>query len=691
MPTLLARLRRVVRPLLPWSARMLLACAALGAANASNAAGATQAAKAAASPAGPTLAQCHGIKDLAFVAHLDDDLLFMNPDIAANIEAGGCVRVVYLTASERGEGEGYMLGRERGVRAAYSYMAGQADDWKEDTAVVDGYHLARFTLTGNPRVQLWHMRLKDPWLGTGWGSLTPLSQAESEPGHAAETLGPYPESYTRDDLVAVIARIIRDYRPTTVRRLDDTIAVPYTKLCWRCAGHGHPDHIASARLVRDAMARVPGNYAETGYVDYPSQEHEANLADAEAASKTETFRRYAWNDYRYCAGPQGCQEPAGPAAAWVRRAYYVSPHDAAPGLFADPRSGLTVFAAGEANDAVNLWNNRSRRWSTLGGRTAGPLVSFAYPDATAGIFARDTLGGLWANKQNADGTWRGWQTMAGPRFSRVPATSSQGATAAVAMANDGLYYWSEPAGLDGAWAPWRPLPGLAGATGSAAVAVDARDRLVVFASRENGRLYATVRQGADGWTPWRAIPAPAAGGGLAAIRNGRGLIELYLREQRTGQLLRVVQDEPAAAARPPADARSAPAAHARPAPAADPQPMLRWQAAARLGVEYVGRPAVGLDENGEVAAAVLERPGGALWLIEGRRATQLAPHVASLPTLRFLRDTLYVVARSAGPMQAYQVLARNRGVWAAAVPTGDLPAGGGGPFGPAVARAPRDM
>src|SRR3546814_4418800 len=72
-----------------------------------------------------SLLECHGIKDLAFVAHLDDDLLFMNPDIASNIEAGGCVQVVYLTASDAGEGEHYMLGRERGVRAAYAYMAKQ--------------------------------------------------------------------------------------------------------------------------------------------------------------------------------------------------------------------------------------------------------------------------------------------------------------------------------------------------------------------------------------------------------------------------------------------------------------------------------------------------------------------------------------------------------------------------------------
>ncbi|WP_205929457.1 hypothetical protein, partial [Pseudomonas viridiflava] len=92
---------------------------------------------------------------------------------------------------------------------------------------------------------------------------------------------------------------------------------PYTQLCWRCAGHGHPDHIASARLVRAAMLRVPGNYAETGYIDYPSQERATNLADAEIASKTVIFQHYAWNDYHYCAGPTGCKEPAGPAAAWV--------------------------------------------------------------------------------------------------------------------------------------------------------------------------------------------------------------------------------------------------------------------------------------------------------------------------------------------------------------------------------------
>ncbi|WP_041709460.1 PIG-L family deacetylase [Advenella kashmirensis] len=64
--------------------------------------------------------QCHGRRDQIFVAHEDDDLLFMNPDIFDTIRAGGCIQVVYLTAGERGEGVGYMSQRENGVRAAYA-------------------------------------------------------------------------------------------------------------------------------------------------------------------------------------------------------------------------------------------------------------------------------------------------------------------------------------------------------------------------------------------------------------------------------------------------------------------------------------------------------------------------------------------------------------------------------------------
>ncbi|HEY9279811.1 MAG TPA: PIG-L family deacetylase, partial [Eoetvoesiella sp.] len=132
--------------------------------------------------AAPSLAECNGMKDLVFVAHQDDDLLFMNPDIETTIDAGGCVRTVYLTAAERGEGVPYMLGRARGVRAAYAHMAGSANAWTEGVTVYGGKHQAQFILNQSPRISLVHMRLEDPWLGKGWGSLTPLSRTESVAG-----------------------------------------------------------------------------------------------------------------------------------------------------------------------------------------------------------------------------------------------------------------------------------------------------------------------------------------------------------------------------------------------------------------------------------------------------------------------------------------------------------------------------
>jgi Uncharacterized proteins, LmbE homologs len=611
------------------------------------------------------LTECHGMKDLVFVAHLDDDLLFMNPDIEDVIEGGGCVTVVYLTASERGEGTGYMLGRERGVRAAYSYMAGKRNSWIADTVQIGNYHLAHFALTANPRVQLMHMRLKDPWLGSGWGSLTPLSQAEATRDMAAETLGAFNERYTRDDLVKVIAELIREYQPTSVRHLDDTISVPYTQLCWRCAGHGHPDHIASARLVRDAVATVPGTYTQTRYIDYPSQEHAANLAASETASKSEIFRRYAWDDYHYCTNPTDCREPAGPAAAWVQRVYYVARRDVAPALVADPRGGLMVAATGESNNAVNVWDPHDRRWRTLGGRTAGSLSTFKGPDGTIGIFALDPLGRLWVDTRAAGGLWQGWKMMDGPHFIQVPTVATREASAAVAMSNEGTLYWAQLTG-GGTWTPWRPLPDLPGANGSIALTTDSDGRLAVFANDVSGRiLFTTQKTPSDPhWDAWQTInPGPVAGG-LAAIRDGDNRIEVYGRQRDTGHLLRIVQQ---------------PVTHA--------ETTSRWGTPQDVGIEYSGRPAVDLDAQGAVVLAILERPGGALWLIREGKTERLIDEAASQPAMMSMSGKVYVATRGVGAAQTYRLIARDQTAWNVSAPIGEMPQGGGSPFNVASALA----
>uniref|UniRef100_UPI00333E64FE PIG-L family deacetylase n=1 Tax=Castellaniella defragrans TaxID=75697 RepID=UPI00333E64FE len=281
-------------------------------------------------PAGPKAAaqaspDCSGGKVLSFVAHPDDDLLFMNPDQDDAIRQGRCVRTVYLTTGDRGEGMGYTLARERGLMAAYAAMAGTADVWDTDGLAVGRHTLVRHTLRANPRIQLIMLRLPDPWLGAGWGSLTPLSRLESVPHASVRSYAPYPDTYTRGELVRLLANLIREEQPQVIRLMDPSIDIPYRSLCWRCPGHDHPDHIAGARLVEAAMALAPGAYSRTAYLNYPSQERRANLDAAQIARKTEIFLRYAKDDPRSCRPGTDCSKPKGPEAAWVRRQYYAQP------------------------------------------------------------------------------------------------------------------------------------------------------------------------------------------------------------------------------------------------------------------------------------------------------------------------------------------------------------------------------
>jgi len=599
----------------------------------------------------PELSTCAGMKDLAFVGHMDDDLLFMNPDILNVIREGACVRVVYLTASERNEGETYMRNREQAVQAAYAYMAGQANEWIEQSVQVGAYRVAGFTLSGRPGIQLWHLRLQDPWLGPGWGSLTPLSRTESDPKAPVETLEAFPQRYLRSDLIETLATIIRTYGPTTIRHLDDTNVVPYTQLCWRCAGHGHPDHIASARLVREAMMLAPGNYAQVGYIDYPIQEQAINLSPTEIADKTEAFRRYAWVDYRYCKGPEDCQQPAGPAAAWVGRAYYVARQDTSAVLVASASSSQppSVLTTGELNDTINLWQPDSAQWQSLGGRSSeAPDLAVSAHGET--MFSRDATGRIWLSTQVKPGQWAAWQTLSGARLNRMPAVAPEG-HAAIGMGTDNRYYWTAARAGQSAWSPWSALPTLPDARYNAAASIDNEGRLIALALDAHGQLHLSrqASQGATLWAPWQLLSSPALNAAPSAIHDGQGKLSIFIQDPDTRHLLRL---EPA---------------HATTKPTQD------------LGLTLQGRPALALNSQGRVVVAL--RNGDAeLWVLQGGGRIKLADVVASDPSLRLLGGHLYLTARASGPAQQYLIWRHELGKWQALPSTTEPPKAGGYAF-----------
>ena len=71
----------------------------------------------------PHFLQCMGGTTLSFVAHEDDDLLFLNPDIAKSILAGKCTITVFVTAGDAGVDASYWKNRELGSKASYAALA----------------------------------------------------------------------------------------------------------------------------------------------------------------------------------------------------------------------------------------------------------------------------------------------------------------------------------------------------------------------------------------------------------------------------------------------------------------------------------------------------------------------------------------------------------------------------------------
>ena len=87
---------------------------------------------------------------LTIVAHEDDDLIFISPDLLHAIKAGATVRTVYVTAGDDGMSASYWMARERGPMAAYALMAGTANSWTQSDAGVPGHPIPLYTLSGKP-------------------------------------------------------------------------------------------------------------------------------------------------------------------------------------------------------------------------------------------------------------------------------------------------------------------------------------------------------------------------------------------------------------------------------------------------------------------------------------------------------------------------------------------------------------
>lgn len=304
---------------------------------------------------------------LHVVAHPDDDLLFQSPDLLRDVQAGRCVRTVYLTAGDAGRAHDYWSAREAGIRAAYAFMAGVVDEWDAGVLEVADRPVELATARAAPQLSLVFLRLPDGGrTGTGsvrYGgqSLMRLWQGEVEVLTAVDGA----HTFTRGELIGTLAGMIDEYLPTTVRTQDWTRGF--------LSGDG-ADHTATALLVREAARSRPGAYTLLAYGGYPVWTRPPNVVGQELRVKAAAVATYARQDDQMCLRPW-CTV-AWASSSRVERQYVLASHSPqnlarAEGVVvrASSESPRTGQHAGSAVDGVAAGSpgSRSQEWRTLGG------------------------------------------------------------------------------------------------------------------------------------------------------------------------------------------------------------------------------------------------------------------------------------------------------------------------------------
>ena len=231
------------------------------------------------------------------VAHPDDDLLFMNPDILRDIEAGHCVRTVFVTTGDAARDDSYWPRREEGIRAAYAIMAGADDAWTETTIAIAGNDLTTVTLDAAPAISLVFMRLPDGnRRGTGnrihdFESLKRLWKGDIPTISAVDGTA----TYDRESLQRTLTGLMDDFEASTVRTQNWTIEF----------GAGdNADHTATALFVREAAQMSPTEHTLVAYLGYPSWRRTPNVSGHDLGVKAAAIVAYAAHDPKMCVEPQ---------------------------------------------------------------------------------------------------------------------------------------------------------------------------------------------------------------------------------------------------------------------------------------------------------------------------------------------------------------------------------------------------
>src|SRR5262245_7619445 len=252
--------------------------------------------------------ECNNGASMNIVAHEDDDLLFLSPDLIHDIQSGRCVRTVFVTAGDANLGLRYSNRRAKGARSAYARMAHVPSAWTISDAFISGHAIPIYTLRSHSKISLVFLKLPDGnFDGDGFSKNNYKSLRKLLAGtiwHIRAIDGS--NRFTKAGLQSTLLELIKDYRPDKLRTQDTS-----------SGALGHSDHRAVASLVERAHMRYNAPHTFISYIDYIDFFYPPNIFGADFVTKKKAFSAYAAYDRKI-----GCYTCFyNPYFYWLKRQY----------------------------------------------------------------------------------------------------------------------------------------------------------------------------------------------------------------------------------------------------------------------------------------------------------------------------------------------------------------------------------